>query len=75
MGGDASTEGFASMTRYPGLIIEVRDRLWDPVFSRKGSNLQEAQCQANHLLLEIKDGEHDGCAVWCDTDNAVWSAV
>ena len=52
-----------------------RDGLWNPVFSGKGSNLQEVQCQANHLLLEIKAGTHDGCDIWCVTDNAVWSAV
>ena len=59
------------MTQYPGLLIVGRDGLWDPVFSRRGSNLREVQCQANHLLLEIKAGEYDGCAVWCITDNAV----
>ena len=49
--------------------------MWSPEFARGGSNLREAQNQVNHLLLEVKAGKHDGCEIWCGTDNAVWSAV
>ena len=42
MGGDASAEGFGSMTQYPGLLIAGRNGLQDPVFSGKGSNSRSA---------------------------------
>jgi len=73
--GDASAEGFGVMTQYPSLKIQGRDGLWDPKFAEKGSNLREAQAQCNHLLEEIRARKHDGCELWCFTDNAVWSAV
>ena len=52
-----------------------RDGLFLNEFARGGSNLREAQNQVNHLLDDIKAGIHDGCELWCATDNAVWSAV
>lgn len=73
--GDASAEGFGSATQFPTMEIQGRDGLWDPSFAEGGSNLREAQCQVNHLLGEIRAGDHDGCEIWCFTDNAVWSAV
>ncbi|KAL7532942.1 hypothetical protein ACHAXR_006517 [Thalassiosira sp. AJA248-18] len=73
--GDASAEGFSIITQYPDLHIDGRDGLWDEDFAEGGSNLREAQNFANHLLLEIRSGKHDGCAVWAATDNAVWSQV
>ena len=72
---DASAEGFGSVTQYPDLRIEGRDGLWMPAFSEGGSNLREATAQVNHLLGDVKIGKHDGCEIWCATDNAVWSAV
>ena len=45
------------------------------MFADDGSNLREAPNFGNHLLHEVLDGEHDGCAVWAGTDNVVWSAV
>jgi len=27
------------------------------------------------MLLEMKDGKHDGYAIWAGTDNAVWSLI
>ena len=73
--GDASAEGFGAGTQYPDLVFEGRDGLWRTVFAEGGSNLREAQNLANHLLADIRAGKHDGCEVWCFTDNAVWSFV
>ena len=73
--GDASAEGFGAGTQYPDLVFEGRDGLWKTEFAEGGSNLREAQNLANHLLSEIKAGNHDGCEVWCFTDNSVWSYV
>ena len=73
--GDASAEGFSIVTQYPDLRLDSRDGLWEELFAEGGSNLREAQNFANHLLVEIRSGKHDGCAVWAGTDNAVWSAV
>jgi hypothetical protein len=73
--GDASAEGFAIVTQYPDMTITARDGLWDELFAEGGSNLREAQNFGNHLLEEVKSGNHDGCAVWAFTDNAVWSYV
>jgi len=74
-GGDASAEGFYSTTQYPDGHVESREGLWDERFAEGGSNLREAQNQVNHLLGEVKAGKHDGCELWCVTDNAVWSSV
>ena len=49
--------------------------LWLPDFAEGGSNLREAQAQANHLLGDVRAGRHGGCEVWGLTDNSVWSAV
>ena len=73
--GDVSAEGFAAGTQYPDLVLESRDGLWKPDFAVRGSNLREGQNIANHLLMDIRAGKHDGCEVWSATDNAVWSAV
>ena len=73
--GDASAEGFAIVTQYPDMTLTGRDGLWDELFAEGGSNLREAQNFGNHLLDEVKSGNHDGCAVWAFTDNAVWSYV
>ena len=73
--GDASAEGFAAGTQYPDLSLEGRDGLWCPEFAKGGSNLREAQNIVNHLLLEIRQGRHDGCEIWSASDNAVWSHV
>jgi hypothetical protein len=56
-------------------MIDTREGLWEEDFAAGGSNLREAQNQANHLLTDIRAGRHDGCEVWVFTDNAVWSAV
>ena len=45
------------------------------LFADGGSNLREAQNFGNNLLHEILDGNHDGCALWAGTYNAVWSVV
>ena len=37
--------------------------------------MREAQNIVNHLLLEIRQGRHDGCEIWSASDNAVWSYV
>jgi len=73
--GDASAEGFGAGTQFPGLEFEGRDGLWMTDFASGGSNLREAQNLVNHLLADIRAGKHDGCEVWCFTDNAVWSYV
>ena len=73
--GDASAEGFGAATQFPDMTLRGRDGLFLDDFARGGSNLREAQNQVNHLLDDIKAGLHDGCEVWCATDNAVWSAV
>ena len=73
--GDASAEGYAAGTQYPDLSFEGRDGLWRKDFAAGGSNLREAQNIVNHLLLEVREGKHDGCEVWSATDNAVWSQV
>ena len=73
--GDASAEGLSWGTQYPDGALEGRDGLWAPDFALGGSNLREAQNQVNHLLTDIRADKHDGCEVWCATDNAVWSAV
>ena len=73
--GDAFAEGFGAGTQYPDLVFEGRDGLWRTDFAKGGSNLREAQNLANHLLADIVAGKHDGCEVWCFTDNAVWSYV
>ena len=69
--GDASAEGFSIVTQYPDLALDCRDGLWDESFAERGSNLREAQNFANHCLVEIKSGKHDGCSLWVATDNAV----
>ena len=69
--GDASAEGYAAGTQYPDLSFEGRDGLWRKDFAAGGSNLREAQNIVNHLLLEVREGKHDGCEVWSATDNAV----
>ena len=73
--GDASREGFGGATQYPRGDLVTREGLWDSEFAEGGSNLWEAQNQVNHLLQEIRAGEHDGCEIWAATDNSVWSAV
>ena len=73
--GDASAEGFGAATQFPDMTLRGRDGLFMDDFARGGSNLREAQNQVNHLLDDIKAGLHDGCEVWCATDNAVLSAV
>ena len=73
--GDASAEGFSIVTQYPDLALDCQDGLWDETFTERGSNLREAQNFANHCLVEIKSGKHDGCSLWVAKDNAVWSAV
>ncbi len=75
VGGDASAEGFSWATQYPSGRLETRHGLWEEAFARGGSNLREAQNQVNHLLADVRAGRHDGCEVWCVTDNAVWAAV
>lgn len=75
MAGDASLEGYGTVTQYPDDTLSGRDGLWDPEFAFGGSNLREAQAQVNHLLEEVRAGKHDGCELWAFTDNAVWSAV
>ena len=55
--------------------MDCQDGLCDKTFAERGSNLCEAQNFANHCLVEIKSGKHDGCSLWVATDNAVWSAV
>jgi hypothetical protein len=72
---DASAEGFGSAMQYPGGATSRRDGLWMPAFSEGSSNLREATAQVNHILGDVRGGLHDGCKVWCATDNAVWSAV
>jgi hypothetical protein len=73
--GDASAEGFFIATQYPDATLDSRGGLWDETFAQGGSNLREAQNFGNHLLIKVKAGKHNGCAVWAFTDNAVWSAV
>ena len=72
---DASAEGFGAVMQYPDGSIVGRDGLWLPDYASGGSNLREATAQVNHLLQDIMAGKHDGCEIWCGTDNAVWSAV
>ena len=73
--GDASAEGFGGATQFPDGTIRGRRGVWSSEFAAGGSNLREAQNQANHLLNEIRSGLHDGCALWAATDNGVFSAV
>ena len=73
--GDASREGFGGATQYPNQELVTREGLWVSDFAEGGSNLREAQNQVNHLLHEIRAGEHDGYEIWAATDNSVWSAV
>ena len=73
--GDASAEGLGSAFQYPDLTLHGREGLWEEKFAEGGSNLREAQCQANHMLAEIKAGLHDGCEIWAFSDNAIWSMV
>ena len=73
--GDASREGLGGATQYPDGSIWGRRGLWHSTFAEGGSNLREAQNQVNHLLFEVRQGKHDGCAVWAFTDNGCWSAV
>ena len=73
--GDAFAEGFMVVTQYPDRELSSRDGLWDVSFAAGGSNLREAQNHVNHLLLEIREGRHDGCEIWAATDNAVFSQV
>ena len=72
---DASAEGFAAGVQYPSLVVEERDGLWDEDTSASTSNTREALNIANHLKYDISHGKHDGCELWCGTDNSVWSAV
>ena len=72
---DASAEGFGSVLQYPDGSTERRDGLWMPSFAKGGSNLREASAQVNHLLNDVRAGCHDGCEVWCATDNVVWSHI
>jgi hypothetical protein len=72
---DASQEGFGGATQYPGGGLISREGLWDLESPKGGANLWEAQNQVNHLLQEIKAGEHDRCKIWAATDNSVWLAV
>ena len=46
-----------------------------PAYAKGGSNLRDTTAQVNHLYSNVIAGMHDGCAVWCGTDNAVWSYV
>ena len=73
--GDASAKGFGYGTQYLDLQFEGRDGLWEVFFPQGGSNLREGHNLTNHFLGEIHVGKHDGCEVWCFTDNAVWSYV
>jgi hypothetical protein len=73
--GDASAEGFGGATQFPNGTIRGRRGVWSSEFAAGGSNLREAQNQANHLLNEIRSGLHGGCALWAATDNGVFSAV
>jgi hypothetical protein len=73
--GDASREGFGGATQYPAIGCVSQESLWDPEFAKGGSNLREAQNQVNHLLQEIRAGDHNGCKIWAATDNSVWSAI
>jgi hypothetical protein len=73
--GDASAEGFGGATQFPDGTIRGRKGAWERDFAQGGSNLREAQNQANHLLNEIRSGVHDGCEVWAATDNGCWMAV
>ena len=59
--GDASAEGFGAGTQYPELEFDPKG----------GLNLREAQNLVNNLLAVILAGKHDGCKVWCFTDNAI----
>ena len=72
---DASAEGFGSAMQYPSGATCRRDGLWMPAFAEGGSNLREATAQVNHILSDVREGRHDGCEVWCATDNAVWSHI
>ena len=72
---DASAEGFGAGTQYPGGEIKGRDGLFLADFAKGGSNVREAQNICNHLLIEIKEGQHSGYALWFFTDNSVWVAV
>ena len=73
--GDASAEGFGSGMQYPDSVLDGRVGLWEAGYASGGSNLREGTNMANHLLQDIKAGKHDGCEVWCFTDNSVWSYV
>ena len=73
--GDASAEGLGSATFNPAQGLVGREGLWEESFAARGSNLREAQCQVNQLLMEVEAGLHDGCEVWAFSDNAIWSAV
>ena len=57
------------------MTLTGRDGLWLPEFALGGSNLREGTNMVNHLLKDVRAGKHDGCEVWCFTDNAVWSYV
>ena len=45
------------------------------MYAERGSNLREGTNMSNQLLDNIKAGKHDGCEVWCFTNNLVWSYV
>jgi hypothetical protein len=67
--GDASAEGFGGATQFPDGTIRGQKGASEQDFAEGGSNLGEAQNQANHLLNEIRSGVHDGCELWAGTDN------
>jgi hypothetical protein len=67
--GDASAEGFGGATQFPDGTIRGQKGASEQDFAEGGSNLGEAQNQANHLLNEIRSGVHDGCKLWAGTDN------
>ena len=73
--GDASAEGFGSGMQYPDMVLDGRVGLWMAGYAEGGSNVREGTNMTNHLLEDIKAGKHDGCEVWCFTDNSVWSYV
>jgi hypothetical protein len=72
---EVSQEGFGGATQYPDIAIMSREGLWESKFAKGWPNLQEAQNQVNHLLQEIRAGKHNGCKLWAETDNSVWSTV
>mmetsp|Transcript_5950 Transcript_5950/g.13021 ORF Transcript_5950/g.13021 Transcript_5950/m.13021 type:complete len:1140 (-) Transcript_5950:4782-8201(-) len=72
---DASAEGFGYGTQFPEMQFVEREGMWTPEFGDSSSNLREATNIAHNLKRDIESGMHDGCELWCGTDNAVWSAV